>query len=380
MSAIFPFLESNTNTNPEITYEVPTFENYSAFSSGAQDIAIETYQDQLLVMESLAYLENRSIAFEAASKVEDRSEDQEATLENLTTVLEAAGGSVFEKIHNALTRLWGKVKAFFESIKRYLDSMFKSSADFVKKYESQLLKVNASGYKLKMFNYTNLEAQSVEGAITKAAAIVEKAKATVATTINSVGSDASEVKIKALKDDLRRLEEGKSEVVEGFRGALVGGGRLSADEFSKKLYSHFRGSKESKDQRDDVEVDIKHMIKVLSESGKLLSTAKSAQSKIDEGFKKALAHVAAARSKVKGAKVDDNGTSSIKVGDGEHSFKGNAAGVLASLLRYDYDLVAAQQSANTAYFQAWVRAVKERDSEYKSALRGALSYNGKKDN
>lgn len=377
MSAIFPFLESNTTVNDEVTYEVPTFENYSAFSGGAQDIAIESYQDQLLVMESLAYLENRSIAFEAASRVEERDEEQEAALENLTTVLEAAGGGVFEKIQNALTRLWGKVKAFFASIMRYLDSMFKSGGDFVKKYESQLLKANTSGYKLKMFKYTNLDAQSVDGAVSKASAIVEKAKATVATTIGKVGAGASEAQISGLKDDLRRLEEGKSELIEGFRGALLSKGRLNADEFSKGLYANFRDGKENKDQRVEMDVDVKGMIETLKGSTKLVETAKKAQAKVDEGFKKALAHVTAARSKVKGAKVDDNGTSSVKVGDNQHTFKGNAAGVLASLLRYDYDLIAAQQSANTAYFQAWVRAVKERDSEYKSALRGALSYTKK---
>ena len=53
-------------------------------------------------------------------------------------VAEVAVGGVFAKVKQFFQKLWEKVKAFFHSVMRFFDSLFKSGKDFVSKYKKDI--------------------------------------------------------------------------------------------------------------------------------------------------------------------------------------------------------------------------------------------------
>lgn len=80
----------------------------------------------------------------------------ESVLEGImSSVSERAKGAI-EKIKTFLEDLWKKVQAFFHNVKRFLDGIFMNAQDFVKKYESELLKLTFKDkpYTVDMYDYT----------------------------------------------------------------------------------------------------------------------------------------------------------------------------------------------------------------------------------
>ena len=79
----------------------------------------------------------------------------ESVLEGImSSVSERAKGAI-EKIKTFLRELWKKVQAFFHNVKRFLDGIFLSAQDFVKKYEAELLKLTFKDkpYTVDMYDY-----------------------------------------------------------------------------------------------------------------------------------------------------------------------------------------------------------------------------------
>ena len=53
-------------------------------------------------------------------------------------IAEAATKGAFQKIKDFFAKLWEKVKAFFHNVVRFIDAIFKSGAEFVKKYDKDI--------------------------------------------------------------------------------------------------------------------------------------------------------------------------------------------------------------------------------------------------
>ncbi len=90
----------------QFTYDGPTFEGYNVEHGGEFSIAIESAQDQLEIVAAMADLDVQTTNFvkESAEAGED---GLEYVAESFGPVLEAANGGVFQKIKDAIKKLWG---------------------------------------------------------------------------------------------------------------------------------------------------------------------------------------------------------------------------------------------------------------------------------
>ena len=80
----------------------------------------------------------------------------ESVLEGIVSSMSERAKGAIEKIKTFLRDLWKKVQAFFHNVKRFLDGIFMNAQDFVKKYESELLKLTFKDkpYTVDMYDYT----------------------------------------------------------------------------------------------------------------------------------------------------------------------------------------------------------------------------------
>lgn len=129
-----------------------------------------------IAMESAVELND--IFYESFYKMEELDFQRAyATMEGADeSVLEGIGSSIserakgaIEKIKTFLRDLWEKVKAFFHNVKRFLDGIFMNAQDFVKKYESELLKLTFKNtkYTVDMYDYDIDDCKSMAGSVGK---------------------------------------------------------------------------------------------------------------------------------------------------------------------------------------------------------------------
>lgn len=320
-------------------YTHPTFEGYSFEHGGAQVIAMESFDDSLAVLEALSEVDIH-ILRESSEEV----------------VVEAAAKGVIEKIKNALKKLWGKIKAFFESIIRFFDGMTKSSADFAKKYEDRLRKLDLTSFKYKMFKYT------ITGAPQKDAVKAEDYLRDIAVQVGK-SIDASKTSVEEGRKALESLKEQREEKEEAIRGEFAGGGKLSADEYRKALFSSFRGGAEGPEDKEEVNVDIFNILNIVKESPKLKKAIEAAKSFTDKSFNNYL-------------KDFDNAQKAAISKNQELDGSANAS-IYAGLCQLYYKEIQFYQTTASQFFNAWIDAVKERDRTYKSVMKAAFSHKEK---
>lgn len=87
---------------------------------------------------------------------------EEAVMEgaNSEILLEGFGRDLWEKIKTMFKKLVAKIKEWYNAFKRALALLITSGKEFVTKFEKELLKKNAKGYKYKTFKYTIGAAES----------------------------------------------------------------------------------------------------------------------------------------------------------------------------------------------------------------------------
>ena len=274
-------------------------------------------------------------------------------------VAEAAIKNAATKIKEFLQKLWAKVKAFFHNIKRYLDSIFMSGADFVKKYQKEIDKMGKlEDYTVKMYNYDDDEIDSV-------------VEVNVEDTANELLKGYG-LSIDKAKDDM--LSKAEKETIESpndldmeklrddIATKLSGGKCKEYDEFEKWCFGAFRNGAEGSDDKEDRDIngsDVERFAKILAGSKKLASKVDSMASKTDSAYSKAV--------KV----VGDCEKALDKVKDNK-----NAVNLSKTMRQYSTTISTCQSMVNTK-FNAWKAVIKERDSVYKQVIMGAFS-NAKK--
>ena len=309
-------------------------------------------------------------------------------------LIEASVSSVFDKIKEFFKTLWEKVKAFFHGVKRYIDSIFLSGKEFVKKYDADIRKAtNLRDFSYKMYKYTNFDNIPDVDVESEANEIIKKASGGKFTDIeafinaakDAMDSSADKKKITndtakttgyTIKDendsDVNKTGEDlhneikdvkiDDDVVANTVAVKYSLSNVSEyGDFANACFSHFRDGAEDKSDMEDIEISsISEYANILKsfESSKL----SKAMSNTDKAYKKAIKNVDNAE------KAANN---SMDKGDVKKSVTG-------ALSVYSSAISKAQSLANT-YFSAWKSAAKERDSAYKSMIIKAIAYYKKQD-
>ena len=167
-------------------------------------------------------------------------------------------------------KMWEKIKGMFKKFFAMFDSYTKSDKDFINKYKTHLLKVNARNFEYKGFNFTNLNYD-----VAKAA---EKALDPV--PINTDGTIGEDVEA-----GLNKVSN-KSEIVEKMRGAVLGESSLEASEFTKELFKLFRSDEDSKETLDNINVS--SLIANISGNSGLKKEADKSYKDLEKKFKETL--------------------------------------------------------------------------------------------
>lgn len=367
--------------------EVPVFEGYDVLDDGDLIALQESYEDQLSIVKQIHQIDTEMLLMEsdinALQENEDVSEYEiEQREEAAEVVVEASVKGAWESIKQFFRNLAGKLKAFFDSVVRYFDGLFRSSAGFVSKYESQLSKLNLAGYKFKMHDYTHLEEPAKDATVMDAKGVKDLYHMVFDRTIA-----ASPEGIERLKRQIESSRGEKEELLNGVRGDVLGGGPVTPDKFKHQLFSYFRGGAKSHDDRAEKAVEIRKIIasiKNTSAKAKIQAAEKATNDEFNDILKK-----------IDALSKSVENSSGFKSNDGENMHRADApsptAGATTRRVNYNVNnrtvivegvrmlatFTTGIKDINMAFFREWRAAWAERDSAYKSICRGAFSYKAK---
>lgn len=280
-------------------------------------------------------------------------------------VAEAAVKGMFAKIKEFFVKMWNKVKAFFHSVKRYIDSLVMSGKDFVKKYGKEIQKLdNIKDLTVKMFEYDddyindipdfNMDSE-VADQVSDVQKYIDKAETlTKDQNLDTKNSGKTISELEAKIAEYRADNVDDTIISDGTDGKCK-----SADDYSEFLFGLFRnGAKNSddKEDRDLTKSDIEKFVSALEKSDSK-GVSKYA-SNADKMYTKAINLVDKAEKKYSNA-------------------SGSVASKTAELLRAFSSYVSKAQTYNNQLMNAWKSAMAERDSAYKSAIMAAFSNNNK---
>ena len=326
--------------------------------SSAPRIAMESAAElHEIFMESFYNVEQAELAA-ATEGVALEGSQYEAVAEN--AIKNAAS-----KVKEFLQKLWAKVKAFFHNIKRYLDSIFMSGADFVKKYKKEIDKIGKlEDYTVKMYNYNDNDINNVssvlidnvvEDILKDINVDVEDAVGQALKSVDKAGGFYNEKTAQAATDAADQEKMKTVAVKEISRGKCS-----DPDEYEKWCFSHFRNGAEGPDDKEDIEVkSVDHYADTLATSGKLGEYVNKAQKDTDKAYGKAIKIIGDCEKALD--KVKDN----------------KAATYLSKEMRAYSSAISTAQGCVNTYFNSWKSVIKERDSVYKQVIMGAFS-NAKK--
>ncbi len=356
---------------------VPVYESYSHEVNGHIIAMQESFDDHLAIIESLHALDMQE--YELRHDLQHLSESQaEACIEQFEVVRENMVKDAWKKIKEMLSKLWGKIKSFYESVKRFFVGLFASGKKFVEKYEKQLLKLDLSGYKYTMFNYT-ISNQKVNNAQN----VIDELIGNTASTINNYDNIGGDKVIEEIKEQLEKnLQVARAEIVNA-------SGNFESDEFRDLLFRHFRdGAKDP----EEISVDIKNIIKVLKDST-YLSSIESSKNTSDKWFSNALKDIGKfekeAKKNVKSEDIQENEsiqytkhTNTFKVGGNKQKTflyndsheKALGENLFLNMSREYASAVSKLQSDYNLFISAWKDAYKEMTSVYKKVCVSAFRY------
>lgn len=323
--------------------DVPVMEGYDVETGGDAAAHQEFIQDMVGVYESMHALDmaeielrrnNGGIALESCAGVEE-----------FRAVQEGAASDIFEKIKAALKKLWGKIKGFFKSIRKYFDYLFMNGKDFAKKYQTDIIKASARAdedFKFKMYKFDDAKIDDVDGALlyAKATDLIDRFEKSNIGKVSELSNDDIE---KQLYQPYRKL-------------ILGGTGSGDADDFSKDAFAYFRNGAESESDKEEINgSEVSAFVKVLT-TNKTLSNLDKMERAMDSSFRYVI------------KEIDKLATEATK--EGEENLAKEA-----SKLSQCYEKL---QSIASSFVRIWHQAVKDRASAYKQACMKVMTYRNKK--
>lgn len=360
--SIFTGIENHSN--------VPVIEGYGDDVSGAIVAVTESYQDQLGIIKAIHSIDaGQYAATLEADQYNEGSYEHQAVIEGYAAVYESAVGNVFEKIKAFFKKLWTKVKSFFHAVRRRFDLMFKDTASFVSKYESDLKNLKLSGMKATMFNYTVDEGNRAQG-------VIDAVDTLLAGSVNTVQSTTLTKETAAAK--VTELDKAIEDIKSEARGKISGSSTkdMNDSEYSQALFSLFRDGAKGKEDKDEKEVNINTIITQAKGSTALLKVIDAASTNADARYKK-LTDAADKAGKAANTAASKNGNKKVDV-DGVGAVRNDAVDSAVKLLQKMSTVTGLIQGIESKYYTAWQDAVKERNAEFKSVIGKALRYKEKK--
>lgn len=355
--------------------------------NGATLIAMESAEALRDIFETTFYVPNTceiAAALEGASCVEESSQ---------MVIMEGAFKNAFAKIKEFFIKLKDKVIEFLHSIKRYLDGIFKSDQDWVKKYKNDLKNLKSGDlkdYEVKMYTYTHLENDT---------GIQEKLEYELGKTVDRINAyifghkdDSSEV------DDDAFDEEMDKKYADFIKGLGLDADPEDNDDITEKIFSYYRDGATSESDKDDVSVasNMSSWISALEGSGKALSAYDKEIAASKKGYEKIIKYIDGVEKKVDKLNISDGkpgsfSTSGVeRLKDENGMYTGNVkkndksvdnkisttqaqSNITARLRALSSTASKMQTTANQA-LTAKKTAYVERNGAYKKALMGAFAY------
>lgn len=345
---------SKTQASEEFT--TPLFEGYGVEENGDLIAVQESHDDSLHVIKALHAIDMNELSMRSDVKQLTESGAEESAIssrmEEYEIVSESAVKDAWAKVETFLKNLWGKIQAFFRSVLAHIDGFVRSNEAFAKKYETQLGKLDLSGYTREMYKYSNLDGFEFQKDFSDEVAA-------------EITSDMNGASAEKLKSAIEEIKAGREEEISGARGHVVGKGSLTAAEYKEALFAHYRSGARSKSDKSKEAINVSEMLTALKGSKKMKDEAGKAAKKFDEDFKKALKKVSEFKTKVKSDSKKEGGDKAV-------------ASLTLEATRLFVNMFTAGRDITLTNFRAWRQATAERDSAYKSALVGALSYKAEK--
>lgn len=344
------------------TIEAPVFEGYSHDGDGMAVAVQESYDDRLAIIEAMHQIGQEEVNFKSKLRVLESSNADDYEIETLKEgfeiAMEGAFGNAIDRIKKFFADLWGKITAYFKSLVKYFDYLFKNAKDFATKYEKQLRdkdgKGDLSGFEFSLYTYTNLD---------------EGSNKDIYNRVLSSGAGSNYVKsanshnLDQLKDITQRLTSKKEDIMDDARGKLLKKSSVDSGDFAKELFGFFRNGAESASDKEKKSINsISEFINVLKTSNptKVVEDNKKATDKI---FKEQIDNVEKVR---KDISKGYDGAENKELAMAKIQYLNKAASYMSMI-----------QGLCSSYFNAWKSAINERNSEYKSLLLAALRYKKK---
>lgn len=364
---------------------VPVIEGYEFETDGYIDAFMESYDDDLAIMEAMHKYDMLSMLFEGSKKDDDEDkedeededddedeEDDEKCAKESTGVpegnsvegdaevsdsladaynkvisgkssvqatLESAFKDIGKSILSALDALWGKLKSYFNSAKAYFDSYTKSGQEFVKLYGDKVKGIK--GYKHKMFNYNNSMIDSIAELGTMSAPEMKE-------SINVLKN------IKTMTDEQfenakQKIEDDPNSIIPGLFKSTLKIDVTDEKGITETIKFMCRGRMEEKEL---LNADMEYIVSVLSKSDNVKKLNAAIRS-TNEEFSQFKTLIDRAIKELKNEKI---GKERI------------------ALVNKVFRIFKTLQNYKVQTFTAYKSMVVERDGEYKKACIGALSY------
>lgn len=344
------------------TIEAPVFEGYSHDGDGMAVAVQESFEDRLAIIEAMHQIGQEEVNYKSKLKVLESSNANDYEIETLKEsyeiAMEGAFDNTIERIKKFFSNLWGKITAYFKSLVKYFDYLFKNAKDFATKYEKDLRekdgKGNLSGFEFSLYTYTNLDEASNKN-------IYDRVLSQGAGNINIKIANTNDEK--TLKSMAQGLTTNKESMMDNARGKLLKKSSVDAADFAKELFAFFRNGAESASDKEKKSISsISEFINVLKTSNptKVVEDNKKETDKI---FKEQIDTVNKVQKEL--SKGYDNAEDK-ELAMAKIQYLNKIASHFSSV-----------QGLCSSYFNAWKSAINERNSEYKSLLLAALRYKKK---
>lgn len=343
-------------------HDVPVYEGYDVEFGGGYTAVTEAFEDSLELVKIVCEMDNAELALKSGAISADRFE----------TVYEAAIGNFFAKAKEALKKLWGKIKAFFDSIIRRLRAMFGDTKKFVDKYADELRKLKLNGMKAKKYDYADL-ATVVEG-LTKTKTIAENEMShTYKTTLGAVKT-LDKGQLDAARTKLKENEKGLfAEMIKA-----TGSKADTVEKLNTEIFRDLRNGARGAEDMKEIDVNISAIIDEVKETPELIKKLEDAHKDITEVIKTGIENIDALASAVDGAEVKDTSASYDDKDGNTHVVHTDAKTAASAYIRSQSTVINTFASIANKVVSATRSAVEERNSANKKIINSALKFKEKK--
>ena len=339
-----------TNNNIFDT-EIIACEGYDVELGGNYDAIMESYEDDLAVIEAMH-------AFDMA---ELTLTQESADFTEFQPTLEGNLKDIWAKIKAFFVNLGKKIMAFFRSIGDFIASIVMSGTDFAKKYAERLNKLNLSGFSYDMYDYkipgiteANDLAKGYEDNIKKVEIDITNINKLKISDVGGAGESKFEALMNAANDEHVKL-------LDDYRKTLSG--ESDAEKYGEALYKRFRGGSVKK--RFTL-TSVSKYVKALEASKGLLDAIKKTEKSVKDSFKKVETLINTAASEADKIASESSGNAA------------KLAARKAAIMRKNLTTYSAMMTVLTRFLNAWSTAVKESTGVYKNLCFKALQHKNAK--